>query len=74
MSEVFDLKLKTINARGLRANKTRKFFNWLGSHDGHNSITFVQEAHCDSNVEKKWSKEWSGQMFFSHGTKINVEF
>ncbi len=28
----------------------------------------LQETHSTSTNEKKWKKEWGGQIIFSHGT------
>ena len=50
------------------AIKKKEFFNWLGSNNGHNSVTFVQEAHCDHKITDKWTKEWGGPAFYSHGS------
>ena len=63
-----NFSIMTINIRGLRSDKKRKvFYNWLHNNGGKNSIIFVQEAHCTLSIMSKWSKEWKGQCFYSHG-------
>ena len=32
-------------------------------------VIFLQEAYSSSEVEKLWSAEWGGKMFFCHGSK-----
>ena len=61
----------TINIHCLRATKKENnFFNWLCTNCGNNSITctYVQEAHCDHKIIKKWNQEWPGKIYYSHGT------
>ncbi len=33
-----------------------------------NAIIFIQETHCTKEEERKWKKEWEGDIFFSNGT------
>ncbi len=33
-----------------------------------NAVIFIQETHCTKEEERKWKKEWEGDIFFSNGT------
>ena len=58
----------TVNTRGLNSEqKRRQVFRWL--HINKFQIIFTQETYCSSEIEKLWSAEWGGKMFFCHGSK-----
>ncbi len=65
MSQVSDLKILTLNVRGLNDKKKRQnVYYWLRRTDA--DIIALQETHlgraCD---ESKWSHEWDGQSYWT---------
>ena len=59
----------SLNVQGICNTKKRKtIFTWLKDHNVHNSITFLQECHSDVQTQAKWSQDWPGTTYFSHGT------
>ena len=48
-------------------NKRLKIFNYI-SDKIHNGFCFLQECHSTPGSVDKWTKEWGGDIFFSHGT------
>ena len=66
---VFDkLKIVSLNARGLRDHvKRRKIYRYCKLHCKAD-IVFLQETHCEKNVEKLWSNEYGNKIYFSNGT------
>ena len=64
----FDLlTVNTFNCRGIRCERKRSVvFNWLKH--SNSGIIFLQETHSVNTDEDQWKKEWSGEIFFSHGT------
>ena len=52
-----DLKIGSINVRGLGDNqKRREIFNWLKAKNF--SIYFLQEVHCTESTTSIWAAEW----------------
>lgn len=62
------LKVNSLNVRGLRDQQKRcTLFRWLKhTHEG---IEFLQECHSEPRDEKKWIREWGGEIVFSHGSR-----
>lgn len=61
------ISLLSYNVNGLRdEKKRRKIFNYLHEHKF--TIVCMQETHSSEEVEKVWSNEWGGKIFFAHGT------
>ena len=59
-----DLKIASINVRGLGNNtKRREVFNWLRTEKL--SIYMLQEAHCSDVTSDLWSSEWGYKALFS---------
>ena len=67
---VIDLKLLSLNVRGLRDKPKRlQIFNWLKqSHKGKHSFIFLQETHSLTQDEKSWEIEWGSKIVFDHGS------
>ena len=54
--------------QGLNNARTRRqVFRWL--HERRFQIIFLQEVYSSRNLERVWSSEWGGKVFYSHGTK-----
>jgi len=63
----YDFHMASLNVRGLNNFKKRKrVFRWIRK-QGFN-ITFLQECYSTKEVENRWTNEWGGKVFFSHGT------
>ena len=63
-----NLSIGTYNCRGLRGDRNRnKIFEWLRGKEY--DIVFLQEAHCTKQDECKWSNEWNGKIYYSHGSR-----
>ena len=61
-----NIQIHSFNTRGLRNHfKRNNIFKWLKT--SHAGITMIQETHSISTDHDKWSKEWDGEIFFSHG-------
>ena len=61
------LELYSFNARGLSNELKRvSIFQWLKSK--HNGIVFLQETHSTKSLENSWSRDWSGDIYYSHGS------
>ena len=64
----FNINLISNNIKGLQLNKERaKVFEYFKRKIGPSGILFLQETHSSKEAEVKWSDEFQGQMFFSHG-------
>ena len=64
-----DIKVISLNVKGLRQyKKRRKIFNWCHKHGGDKCIYFLQETHGSKDIEKSWSNQWRGDIYFAHGT------
>ena len=64
-----NLKIKTLslNVRGIRAFEKRKsIFNWLTKQNS--DICFLQETYSTKEIENQWKKQWSGDIYFAHGS------
>ena len=56
------------NGKGIQAvSKQIKIFEYLKNYVTSNGFIFLQETHSSITVEKVWSDEFEGQLFFSHG-------
>ena len=56
------------NAKGIQAvSKQIKIFEYLKNYVTSSGFIFLQETHSSIKVEKVWSDEFEGQLFFSHG-------
>ena len=68
-STQFNLKLLTLNVRGLRNNNKRKrVFTWLKKLNY--DVICLQETHSSEYTEHIWKSQWPQMaMFFSHGEK-----
>ena len=62
-----DLKIVSLNVRGLRSRDKRlKIFEWIKmKHKA--DIVCLQETHSTLLDEKLWADEWGGEIHFSHG-------
>ena len=59
--------LLSLNVRGLNNFSKRKaVFRWLDKSKF--DIIFLQETHTTARLESIWRREWSGPVFFSHGS------
>lgn len=62
-----NLKVISLNIRGINdLKKRRSVFRWLKRKG--TDICFLQETYSTPSVVAYWKHQWSGQMFFSHGT------
>ena len=62
-----DLKIVSLNVRGLRNGlKRKKIFKMLK--ENKYDIICLQESYITENVAEIWKKEWGGGMVFSEGT------
>ena len=61
--------LLSLNVRGIRdRTKRNNIFAWCKSKGC--DIVFLQETYSNGRmyIEERWSSEWDGSMFFSHGS------
>ena len=66
-SNNLDLKLLSLNIRGLRDFVKRKaVVNWINKQNA--DIIFLQETYRTAEIENEWKYHWKGGMFFSHGS------
>ena len=64
----FNINFIFNNIKGLQLNKKRaKKFEYFKRKIGSSDILFLQETHSSKETKVKWSDEFQGQMFFSHG-------
>lgn len=60
------MHISSFNVNGMAQGKKRKaIFDKLTESKG---IVFMQETHSTPETENKWKEEWSGKIFFSHGS------
>ena len=60
------ISICSLNVNGVRDSKKRSvLFHWLKMQNF--DLILLQETHCDVQNEKKWSQEWQGKTFWSHG-------
>ena len=65
---IFQIKIITLNVRGLNGStKRRSIFRWLHNQKVH--FYFLQETYSDEKPKASWEAEWGGKIFCSHGTK-----
>ena len=65
--EKYNVKLLTINVRGLNSQtKRRNVFRWVKKQKI--DICLLQETYSVQSVENTWRNEWAGQIHFSHGS------
>ncbi|KAJ8036971.1 hypothetical protein HOLleu_17653 [Holothuria leucospilota] len=66
MVSVTNLKLCSVNVRGLRdRHERRKVFLWLRQKKC--DIYFLQETHSVEATEHIWNNEWGNKILFCHG-------
>lgn len=61
-----DLKIKTINVRGLRHHSSQSKIEMTASDALSSHVTLVTETHLCPDTEHKISKVWDDQIFFNH--------
>ena len=67
MKELFDFKLLSLNARGIRSATRRKaLFSWLN--ERRYDIIFLQETYGTAAVKDIWRTQWRRKLFFVHGS------
>lgn len=65
-SNSFDMKIGSLNIRGLNEVKKRRVvFDWINKQKM--DIMFLQETHSSVAQERYWRGEWGGELYFSHG-------
>ena len=65
--QLFDFKLLSLNARGIRsATKRKALFTWLN--ERRYDIIFLQETYSTADVEDIWRTQGRGKLFFAHGS------
>ncbi len=63
----FDLKVISVNVRGLNDTKKRRvIFNWIKKQK--NGVIFLQETYSSVPIECNWRSEWGSDVYFSHGS------
>ena len=62
-----NIKIVTLNVRGLRDDmKRRYFFHYF--HKIKADIVFLQEVHSTREIAQYWSSQWGSKIYFSHGS------
>lgn len=62
-----NFKMTSLNVNGIgNAIKRKVIFNNLRAHKA--DFYMVQETHSSPGTGFLWTKEWGGQVFFSHGS------
>ena len=57
----------SLNVKGIREkSKRQKIFEWC--RDKRTDIIFLQETYSTRDIEDNWKQQWSGSVYFSHGT------
>ena len=68
LSNTSDFNVLSNKVKGLQSSKKRlKLFQYFKNKISLKSILFLQETHSSKVKEKKWSDEFNGDLFFSHG-------
>ena len=72
-----DLKIVTLNVRGLRSNKKYNIYRWL--RDNKFDICLLQETFCTEEYDVIMKKGWRGEMVHSfsssgHSRGISILF
>ena len=71
MEDHIDVKICSLNVRGLRNNfKRRCIFNWIRESDV--NLIFLQETHSTPDIERSWCHEWGYKTEFSHGSSASA--
>ena len=69
MEYVNSLHFITNNIKWLKTKNQRlPIIEYSKNKIGKNGILFLQETHSTTNDEGKWKGEFSGPVFYSHGT------
>ena len=69
MENVNSLHIITNNIKGMQnENKRLSIIEYVKNKIGKNGILFLQETHSTVSDEGKWKVEFSGPVFYSHGT------
>ena len=69
MENVKSLHIITNNIKGIQnKNKRLSIIEYFINKIGKNGILFLQETHSTTSDEGKWKDEFSGPVFYSHGT------
>ena len=58
-----DLKLVSLNVRGLRGSKRNIIFRWLI--DNQYDICLLQETFCTNDFTERFRQGWAGEIFHS---------
>ena len=57
----------SLNTRAIRSPEKRQaLLIWLQKQNADN--IFLQETYNTKEVENNWKRQWSGSMFFAHGS------
>ena len=65
-SQDIDIKVLTLNVRGIKSNKKRKcVFNWLRK-TADADIIFLQETYVDKKLGKRIETEWNGLKYHNY--------
>ena len=63
------MQVNTNNIKGMQnKNKRLSIIEYFKNKIDKNGILFLQETHSTTNDEGKWKDEFSGPVFYSHGT------
>ncbi len=63
------IKSFSLNVRGLRSNQKKRQKTFKQFRNKYKSgFVFLQETHSSQETENLWSKEWGGEILFSHGS------
>ncbi len=66
-----NVNLVSFNCNGLGLVKKRQIV--FQNLKNLKAIIFIQETHCTKDEERKWKREWEGDIFFSNGTSKFLE-
>ena len=61
-----EIKILSMNVRGLYSNKKKRLDLFKWAHEKKSDITCFQETHSTSEIEKDWECEWGNKIYFSH--------
>ena len=63
-------KAISLNVRGIRSFEKRKtILNWLNNQKA--NICFLQETYSTKELENQWRSQWTGELYFSHGSSCS---
>jgi len=63
-----NLQLLSLNVRGLKSDSKKRKRVFTNLKKKHTDIIMLQETHSTKEIENEWTKEWGGEIVFSHGT------